>query len=121
MQHDDHVHAQFVTVPPFEDVQEFFTAVTGKPFHLLVTWTKWNSVDTDQLYAFRPYIRRCHQKLLKETANGVQKNACSFLRQLLRPYGFCIKLTKKTYTLIEWVEDTKLVGLKEGTTVVWSG
>lgn len=119
MQQGAHVHAQFVEVPPIEDVKEFFTAVTGRNFNLLVTWTKWLPIDTDQLYAFRPYIRRCHQKLLKETANGTQKNPCSLLRQLLRPHGYCISLVKKTYTLIEWKEDTKTVGVKEGGLIVW--
>jgi len=120
MQVKEHDHAQFVEVPPLEEVKALFTATTGRQFQLYVTWTKWTPVDPADLYVFRPYIRRCHQKLLKETANGTQKNPCSFLRQLLRPYGYCIKLVKKTYTLIEWVDDMKTVGKKDGATIVWT-
>jgi hypothetical protein len=53
-----------------------------------------------------------------ETANG--KNACSFLRQVLRPHNFSIMMKKKMYYLCEIKEDAKTVGKKDGTTVVWT-
>ncbi len=76
--------AQFVTAPPFDMVKELFTTATGLPFSEGVSWTVWQTVDPSDLYIFRPYIRKCHQQLLMEPANG--KNACSFLRQVLRPH-----------------------------------
>ena len=111
--------AQFVEMPPLEMVTEFFTTVTGLPLQLDVSWTRWIAYDVDELYVFKPYIRKCHQKLLLETANGVQKNVCSFLRQLLRPYGYCIVLSKGIYSLCENKDESKTVGKKDGKVVVW--
>lgn len=113
-------HAQFVQVPPLEMIQKFFKSVTGVGFKLDVTWKTWLVVDPDDVFEFLPYIRKCHQKLLMETADGNQPDPCSFLRQLLRPHGFCIKLVKKTYILQELKEDQKTVGKKAGATVVWT-
>jgi len=112
--------AQFIELPPLEMVKEFFTMVTGLPFREDAIWKTWHPVDPSDLYIFRPYIRKCHQQLLIETANGIQKNVCSFLRQLLRPYKFTIKLSKNMYRVCELKEETKTVGKKEGTTVVWT-
>ena len=112
--------AQFVNIPPLDMVKELFTSTTGLPFSEGVSWTVWQTADPSDLYMFRPYIRKCHHQLLMETANGIQKNACSFLRQVLRPHNFSIKLKKKMYYLCEIKEDAKTVGKKDGTTVVWT-
>ena len=113
-------HAQFNILPPLADIQELFVTAIGLPFQTNVSWTQWLPVDIDDILIFKPYIRPCHQKLLMDTINGVQKNACSFLRQLLRPYGFSIVKKKDFYTLVETKENTKLVGKKSGVTVVWT-
>jgi len=113
--------AQFVTIPPLDMVKELFITLTGLPFSEGVSWTVWQTVDPSDLYMFQPYIRKCHQQLLMETANGVQKNACSFLRQILRPHSFSIKLKKnRMYYLCEIKEDIKTVGKKDGKTVIWT-
>ena len=112
--------AQFVRLPPLDMIKELFTLATGLIFREDASWVIWQTVDPSDLYIFRPYIRKCHQQLLIETANGVQKNVCSFLRQLLRPYNFSIKLIKKTYHICELKEESKTVGKKEGVTVVWT-
>jgi hypothetical protein len=113
-------HAQFISLPPLADIRELFVMVTGLPFQTNVSWAQWLPVDIDDILIFKPYIRPCHQKLLMDTINGVQKNVCSFLRQLLRPYGFSIVKRKEFYTLVEIKENTKLVSKKSGATVVWT-
>jgi hypothetical protein len=113
-------HAQFISLPPLNDIQDLFTRATGLPFQTNVSWSLWLPVDIDDILIFRPYIRPCHQKLLMDTINSVQKNACSLLRQLLRPYGFSIIKKKTFYTLVETKENVKGVGKKSGTTVVWT-
>jgi hypothetical protein len=112
--------AQFVNIPPLEMVKELFVITTGVPFSEGISWTVWLPLDPSDLYIFLPYIRKCHQQLLIETANRIQNNACSFLRQILRPHNFSIKLKKKMYYLCDIKEDAKTVGKKEGTTVVWT-
>jgi hypothetical protein len=113
-------NTQFKEIPPLEDVKDFLLALTGlQSFHIGATWLKWNPVDPDDIYMFLPYIRKCHQKILMDTANGIQKNPCALLRQLLRPHGFCIENVKKHYTICEWKEEVKTVGKKKGKVVVW--
>ena len=112
--------AQFVEVPPLDMIKELFTLATGLPFRNDASWIKWQKIDPSDIYVFRPYIRKCHQQLLMETANGIQKNACSFLRQLFRPYKLSIKIVKKIYHLCEMKEEVHTVGKKEGATVVWT-
>ena len=112
--------AQFIYLPPLDMIKELFTGATGLTFRDDISWKLWQAVDPSDIYMFLPYIRKCHQQLLIETANGVQKNVCSFLRQLLRPYNFSIKLIKKTYHICELKEESKTVGKKEGVTVVWT-
>jgi len=114
--------SQFVEVPPLDMVKELFQITTGLQFRLDVSWTSWKPLDPADLYVFRPYIRKCHQKILMETANGVHPDVCSFLRQLLRPHGFCIKLNKITYVVCEKKEEeAHTVGKRAGATVVWEG
>jgi hypothetical protein len=55
-----------------------------------------------------------------ETANG-ERNACAFLRQLLRPYGFGIEFYQNVWKVKELKDASKTVGKKEGTTVEWGG
>ena len=112
-------HAQFISLPPLVDIQELFVKAAGLPFQTNVSWSLWLPVDIDEILIFRPYIRPCHQKLLMDTVNGIQKNACSLLRQLLRPYGFSIIKKKKFYTLVEIKEIVKGVSKKTGTTLQW--
>ena len=112
-------NTQFKEIPPLEDVKAFFTALTGLSFHESASWINWTPVDPDDIYVFQPYVRKCHQKILVDTANGIQKNPCAFLRQLLRPHGFGIVYTKKRYTICELKEEVKTVGKKNGATVVW--
>ena len=113
-------HAQFISLPPLADIQELFVKATGLPFQTNVSWSLWLPVDVDEILIFKPYIRPCHQKLLMDTINDDTKNACSLLRQLLRPYSFSIVKKKNFYTLVETKENTKVVGKKSGATVVWT-
>ncbi len=113
-------HAQFVDLPPLDDIKELFKKTTNLPFQLNVSWTIWIPADIDDLLVFKPYIRPCHQKLLMDTLYGEQKNACSFLRQLLRPYGYTITKRKNFYTLAEIKEITGVVGKKAGKIISWS-
>lgn len=113
-------HAQFVVIPPLEEIHTFVTAATGGPCIVDATWRKWLPLDPDCVFAFLPYIRPCHQKLLMETADGV-RDPCAFLRQLLRPYGFLIEFYRGRWTLKENKEVAKTVSKKEGTTVTWAG
>lgn len=113
-------HAQFVMVPPIGEVHSFFTAATGCLFHVEVSWQRWLPLDPDSVLSFMAYIRPCHQKLLMETANG-DRNACAFLRQLLRPYGFGIEYYRNVWKVKELKGESKTVEKKEGTTVEWGG
>jgi len=113
-------HAQFVVTPPLEDVNSLFTAATGCPLHVEVTWLHWIPVSPDSVLCFVPYIRPCHQKILMETANN-QRNPCAFLRQLLRPHGFVIEYYRNKWTLKELKEELKTVSKKDGAVIEWSG
>jgi hypothetical protein len=113
-------YAQFREIPPLDDIKELFTSATGVPFYDEVSWSSWNPVDTDIILSLRPYFRPSHQKILLETAQG-RRPSCTLLRQLLRPYGYCIILYQKVWTMIAERDDTKTVGKKEGATIVWSG
>ena len=111
---------QFIELPPITFIQELFQLSTGQPFQLGISWCTWFQVDEEEIILFRPYFRQCHQKLLLETILGVQKNTCSLLRQMLRPYKFAIVRDKKIYTLVEIKEESMGVGKKAGATVVWN-
>ena len=113
-------HAQFVVTPPVGEVHSLFTAATGCPFHVEVSWSQWKPLDPDSVFCFIPYIRPCHQKILMETGNS-SRNPCAFLRQLLRPHGFGIEYYRNKWTLKELKADSKTVGKKEGTVVEWGG
>jgi hypothetical protein len=108
--------AQFVEIPPLEDVRGLFTAASGKPFGIGVTWTTWETVDPDHILEFQPYIRPCHQRILLETVNGIQ-NPCAFLRQLMKPHGFNIVVRRHEYHL-EALKGQTHVSKKEGLTLV---
>lgn len=110
--------AQFKTTPPLELVKELFVVTTGQAFHPEISWTTWLVPDPDDIIMFRPYIRNCHQTLLMETANGIQENACAFLRQLLRPHGYNIVRKRGTYTLAI-KKDGTTVSKAPGVTVCW--
>jgi len=111
---------QFIELPPITFIQELFRLSTGHPFQLGISWCTWFQVDEEEIILFRPYFRQCHQKLLLETILGVQKNTCSLLRQMLRPYKFAIVRDKKMYTLVEIKEEATGVGKKAGAMVVWN-
>ena len=113
-------YAQFRELPSLADIKELFVAATGTPFYDEASWSSWNDVDMDLILSFRPYIRPSHQKILLETAQG-KRNACSLIRQLLRPHGYCIILYQKVWTMIAERDETKTVGKKEGTVIAWSG
>lgn len=113
-------YAQFKVIPPLDEIKELFTAATGVTFHMEASWTTWQPLDADDMLIFRPYIRKCHQKILMETVNGIHKDPCSFLRQLVRPHGFLIVYAGKRYTLTEAKEEVKVVEKKAGTTVDWT-
>ena len=113
-------HAQFVDIPPLEDIYTFFTAATGCPFMMEAEWTRWLPIDPDDVLCFVSYVRPCHQRIMLETANG-DRDPCAFLRQLLRPYGYCIVLYRKRWLLKELKEESKTVVKKEGATVNWAG
>jgi len=113
-------YVQFAAIPPLDYIKEFFTSATDRVFILETTWTAWLDVDIDDILCFQPYIRPSHQQILRETAEG-SRNACSLLRQLLRPYGLCITHYRAQWKLEEIKEVVKTVGKKEGTTVKWSG
>ena len=113
-------HAQFVSVPPIEEVHTFFTAATGCMCTVDASWSKWLPLDPDDIFVFLPYVRQCHQKLLMETADG-SRDPCAFMRQLLRPHGLLIEFYRNKWTLIENKEAVKTVMKKEGRIVSWSG
>ena len=113
-------HVQFAVIPPLDDIKEFFTAATDRAFIIETTWAAWLDVDVDDILCFQPYIRPSHQQILRETAQGV-RNACSLLRQLLRPYGYCITYYRTQWKLEEIKNESKTVGKKEGIIVKWSG
>ena len=94
-------YTQFKQIPPLALIQALFTECTGMAFLAGVSWIEWKKPSDPFLYLdFEPYIRKCHQKILKDTVDEKQ-NPCAFLRQLLRPHGFTIELNSlsKQYTL----------------------
>ena len=111
-------HSQFTEVPPLNDIQELFMKASGLKLSLYTTWLVWKPLDPEDYFVFQPYIRPCHQRILMETINGQQPNPCSFLRQLLRPYGLLIQKSNSQYKIVEHTNPT--VGKKAGLTIVWS-
>lgn len=112
--------AQFRELPPLCDIHELFMMATGNPFQPETTWSDWKTMDADDILCFQPYIRPSHQKILVETASGV-RNPCALLRQLIRPYGFCIETHKTYWVLKEMKLGSTAVNKKVGTTVEWHG
>jgi hypothetical protein len=114
-------YVQFKAIPPIEDSRELFKVATGCVFQVEMTWTRWIPVDPDDVISFHPYIRPCHIAILMETANG-ERNACSLLRQLLRPHGYGImrQQGKTLWTLHELKENANTVGKKAGTVITWT-
>jgi len=112
--------AQFRELPPLCDVCELFVMATGNLFQPEITWSEWKTVDTDDILCFQPYIRPSHQKIILETASGL-RNPCALLRQLIRPYGFCIETHKTFWVLKEMKLDSAPVTKKVGATVEWNG
>lgn len=100
---------QFKEIPPLKDIQDLFMELTGIGLVVGGSWRTWRPVDPYRLLEFEPYIRKCHQKILAETVDGIQPNPCSFLRQLVRPYGFLIDFNIDTqlYTVKAVVEKKK--------------
>ena len=111
--------AQFRELPLLHDIHDFFMLATGSPFQPEITWSVWKEVDVDEILSFQPYIRPSHQKIIMETASG-ERNPCALLRQLIRPYGFCIETHKTHWVLKEMKLDPKAVTKKIGTTVEWN-
>ena len=111
--------AQFRELPLLHDIHEFFMMATGSPFQPEITWSVWKHVDVDDILCFQPYIRPSHQKIIMETASG-ERNPCALLRQLIRPYGFCIETHKTFWVLKEIKLDPKAVTKKVGLTVKWN-
>lgn len=111
--------AQFREVPPLHDISELFVLATGSKFQPEITWVEWKTVDVDEVLCFLPYIRPSHQKLILETTSG-ERNPCALLRQLIRPYGFCIETHKTFWVLKELKFDPKTVTKKVGITVEWN-
>jgi len=111
--------AQFRELPELSDICELFVMTTGNSFQPETTWSEWKTVDVDDILCFQPYIRPSHQKIIMETASGI-RNPCALLRQLIRPYGFCIETHKTHWVLKEMKFDSAAVTKKAGTTVEWN-
>jgi len=111
--------AQFRELPLMSDICELFVMATGNPFQPEITWSDWKTVDIEDILSFQPYIRPSHQKIILETASGL-RNPCALLRQLIRPYGFCIETHKTHWVLKEMKLDSAAVSKKNGTIVQWN-
>jgi len=111
--------AQFRELPPLHDIYDFFMLATGSPFQPEITWSEWKTVFIDDVLCFQPYIRPSHQKIILETASSL-RNPCALLRQLIRPYGFCIETHKTHWVLKEMKNETTPVIKKEGKLVEWN-
>ena len=113
--------AQFVVVPPLDRVGRLFCIVTGCRFAPEVSWTTWIPCDVSGMEWLREYIRPSHQKLLNDTLANIQPNACSLLRQILRPHDYRIEKTSYGWTLKEGKSKSgpKLVAVKPGRRIVW--
>jgi hypothetical protein len=108
--------SQFIEIPPVGDVQGLFTAATGRPLDIGVTWTTWRPLDPDHLLEFQAYIRPCHRRIFTETLDDIQ-SPCAFLRQLLKPHGFNIYKHKDEFCVGSLKGPTH-VSKKAGTTLV---
>ncbi len=114
-------HAQFSVVPSRSFVEALFVKLTGRPMVPEVCWTTWYDVSSEEYYALSPYIRPCHQKILSETIEGIQKTPCALLRQFLRPYNFRIESTYHGYVLKEKTEKPSTPVLIPGKKrIIWS-
>lgn len=114
--------AQFVVVPPLDRVGRLFCIVTGCQFVPEASWTLWKVCDVSDIVWLRDYIRPSHQKLLNDTINGIQKNPCSLLRQILRPHQYHIEKTSYGWILKKGKtkSGSKLVTVKPGRRIVWN-
>ena len=113
--------AQFVAIPPFSRIGELFQLCTGTPFVVDAIWRTWLPVKSEALSWILEYIRPSHQKLLRDTISGDQKNPCSLLRQLLRPHDYRIEKTSSGWVLKFGTPTLSptLVGIKEGKVINW--
>ena len=97
-------------------VENFFKSVTGRPLLLHEEWSAWLLPDITHVRIFESYIRPCHRAILDAFCEDLYKPA-SFLRQLLRPYGFKIEASKTGWRLSAPV--MRCVSVREGKTVDW--
>jgi hypothetical protein len=113
--------AQFVAIPSLSRVSELFQLCTGTSFIVEALWRTWLPVKPEALLWLSEYIRPSHQKLLRETIAGEQKNPCSLLRQLLRPHDYRIEKTSSGWVLKfgKQTQSPTLVGVKEGKMITW--
>jgi hypothetical protein len=112
--------SQFVQVPPLENIQGLFTAVTGCTFEPLVTWSSWRHQGSDKYSWLEAYIRPCHQKILLETKAGIQKTPCALLRQLLRPYDYHISAKNGIWTLTQGKVQRGVHIIEKEEVIFWS-
>lgn len=86
--------SQFVELPPFELVTDFFSKVTGLHFKNEATWIAWRELDEYEIAQFEPYIRPCHRMILNRLLEGKTGDPLPFLRQIIRPFGWIIECEK---------------------------
>jgi len=84
--------SQFKQLPSREQVEHLFHAITGKSILPKATWITWEPKDSwiHLIPPFEQYIRPCHRLLIRSLLKGYTNDPCSFLRQLLRPFGLHI-------------------------------
>lgn len=98
--------AQFAVVPIISRIKALFEAATHVKFVKEACWTTWQPVKVSDYEWLYDFIRPSHQKLLIETVEGIQKNPCSLLRQLLRPHDYRIDRTANGWILKEGRKST---------------
>ncbi len=114
---------QFVVIPSFEKVADYFQRITGKLLCEGVSWNTWRFLESEQYDVLRQYYRPCHIRVLEDTITKKYENSCVLLRQLLRPHGYKIEKTNTNSWTLQAIRNDSSptrVSTKEGTTVIWN-
>jgi len=108
-------YAQFMAIPPLELVSAIFVWYTACCLEAGAHWSVFKEGIPPELHLIKSYIRPSHNKLLKDCEAG--EVPLAFLRQILRPHGFCIKTVSHGWRVD--TDTTSPVKIRKGTEIMW--
>ena len=114
--------SQFSVIPDLAIVSEFIKEVTGCTSLLDSVWSSWLPGDPNRIAEYlqkiRGWYRPCHLKILNETEDGLQRNPCALIRQLIRPHGLIILYQNKKWKIVRKITSVSVTNAENN--ITWS-